>query len=168
MVRVVIQRVSQACTLVNGKGAASIGKGLLVLVGFTAGDSTEHVEWMCQKLLKIRLWEDAKGRSWSTNVTENNFELLIVSQPEYPAVFGKDGGQNLATRCTDAKDLFNNLVDICAGDYTHVKAMAFDVPVHIDFINDGPVTMELDSAEAKSLKVSKPKKTTRAKLRRSS
>jgi D-tyrosyl-tRNA(Tyr) deacylase len=77
--KAVVQRVSRAAVEADGGTAGSIGRGLLVLVGFSGGDGREHMEWMAAKILGLRIFPDADGRM-NRDIGEAGGELLIVSQ----------------------------------------------------------------------------------------
>lgn len=161
--KVIIQRVTSASALAGDTCLGTISKGLLVLVGISRNDTEAHAEWVCNKIMKIRLWQDAKNRQWSTSVMDNDYDIMVVSQPAIPATF-EDGSMyesGLTADDTLAKPIFNALVEKCVKTYSkdHVKTVDFGTLVNVDFINDGPVTMELDSdKDAKNLKMTKARK----------
>jgi D-tyrosyl-tRNA(Tyr) deacylase len=77
--RAIIQRVLQgSVTLAESKEVVGqINKGLLVLIGIQRDDTPADVDFVCRKILNIRLWDDAKGRSWSSSVIDNDYEVLL-------------------------------------------------------------------------------------------
>lgn len=82
--RVVIQRVKRASVTVDERTVSEIGKGLVCLVGVRDGDEREHAEWMCKQILTAKLFDgmtkDNADKRWRSNVKQNGFEVLLVSQ----------------------------------------------------------------------------------------
>ena len=78
--RIVVQRVLRGSVTSNQQLVSQIGRGLMVLVGITHSDTHLDMEYLAGKLLKLKLWNDANEKAWSTNIVENGFEILLVSQ----------------------------------------------------------------------------------------
>lgn len=76
----VIQRVTSAHVKVAEETVGKIGKGMLVLIGFTQSDKEKDIDFAANKLLNLRLWDDEKGQRWKESVKSLNLEILIVSQ----------------------------------------------------------------------------------------
>ena len=87
--RAVIQRVLRASVTVEGQVIGKIDNGVCVLVGITAEDTETEAEYMCRKLLSLRLWEDERGRPWQTSVVDRGYGVLLVSQFTLFAVTSK-------------------------------------------------------------------------------
>ena len=77
--RAVVQRVSRATVHIDGAGHAAIGTGMLVLLGVEVGDTNEELEWLCGKLIRLRIFPDEEGVI-SLDITQVQCEILLVSQ----------------------------------------------------------------------------------------
>lgn len=77
--RVVIQRVSHASVTINGKCKSGISKGLLVLIGIEEADGKEDIDWLCKKILNLRIFDDAEG-VMNRSVLDIDGEILVISQ----------------------------------------------------------------------------------------
>lgn len=148
MVRAVLQRVAHASVVVGERTTGSIGKGILALVGVANGDQYEDLLWLRDKLLNIRLWDDGKGRRWAGSVKSEGLSVLLVSQFTLHAVTRKakpDFHRSMAG--PSAKELFDRLVvDMRASIGEHrVHTGEFGAMMNVSLLNDGPVTIILDS-----------------------
>lgn len=149
--RAVIQRVSSAAVDVGGARAGSIGKGLLVLVGVADGDSPKEVDWLSRKLVSTRLWPDpATEKPWSVSLGDDATKsILLVSQ------FTLHGSVRRGTRPDfgkampggAAKVLFDDLVEKVRAEVgpDRVATGVFGAMMEVHLVNDGPVTLMLDS-----------------------
>lgn len=145
--RVVIQRVSSASVEANGVQAGAIGLGLLVLVGFEEADTPEDVEWVAGKIIRLRIFNDLQG-VMNLSVTDVNGDILVVSQftlhsktkkgnrPSYVAAAGPG-------RAIPLYDKF--LLSLGAGLGKPVQAGIFGAMMRVSLVNDGPVTILIDS-----------------------
>jgi D-tyrosyl-tRNA(Tyr) deacylase len=77
--RAVIQRVLRASVTVDGAKVGAIERGLCILIGVKDDDDEYAAEYLCRKILTMRLWDDKKGRPWQMSVTDQNFGILLVS-----------------------------------------------------------------------------------------
>jgi D-tyrosyl-tRNA(Tyr) deacylase len=75
--RIIIQRVLQAAVDVGNRNVSRIGRGLLVLVGIHKDDKPEDADYMCKKILNIRLFENEENKPWTKSVVEKNYEILL-------------------------------------------------------------------------------------------
>lgn len=148
MVRAVLQRVAHASVAVGERQTGAIGKGILALVGVANGDQYEDLLWLREKLLNIRLWDDGKGRRWAGSVKSEGLSVLLVSQFTLHAVTRKpkpDFHRSMAG--PSAKELFDRLVTdmrSSIGD-DRVHTGEFGAMMNVSLLNDGPVTIILDS-----------------------
>jgi D-tyrosyl-tRNA(Tyr) deacylase len=78
--RIVVQRVLRGQVTVNSDLVSKIDNGLMVLCGITHTDNVIDMEYLAGKLLKLKLWPDKDGKPWSTNLVDNNYQILLVSQ----------------------------------------------------------------------------------------
>ncbi len=145
--RVVIQRAAYARVIINKVLKSEIGRGLLILVGFEAADSEEDVLWMTRKVLNLRIFDDEKG-VMNRSVLDVNGEILIVSQftlhaltakgnrPSYIRAAGHDIAVPLYER-------FKRTVSEGLG--RPVGCGEFGADMKVELLNDGPVTICMDS-----------------------
>eukprot|EP00040_Diaphanoeca_grandis_P040016 m.260953 g.260953 ORF g.260953 m.260953 type:complete len:214 (+) comp40921_c0_seq1:204-845(+) len=148
--RAVIQRVVNASVTVDSKVISSIGRGVCVLVGVTASDTSEDAEYITRKLLGLRLWDDTKGKRWAANVAKIEGEILLVSQfTLYATLKGNKPDYHLAMNGDDSRAVYERmLVDLGKGYKPEcVKGGVFGADMQVGLVNDGPVTIILDSNE---------------------
>ncbi|HRN36059.1 MAG: D-aminoacyl-tRNA deacylase [Flavobacteriales bacterium] len=145
--RAVVQRVREASVHIRGTEHAHISKGLLVLLGIEAGDTAEDLEWLCGKVARMRLFADAED-VMNLDINEAQGELMLVSQftlhastrkgnrPSYIRAARPEEAIPLYLR---AKQLFSVLV------HNHVRSGEFGADMQVELVNDGPVTIVIDS-----------------------
>ncbi|MFQ5889413.1 MAG: D-aminoacyl-tRNA deacylase [Gemmatimonadota bacterium] len=143
--RAVVQRVSRATVRVEGRVAGEIGRGLLVLVGFTAGDADDQLRWMAQKIHGLRLFADAEGRM-NLGLEEVRGELLVVSQfTLYGEVErGRRPSFVRAAPAEEANRLYHRFLDLCRTGTIPVAAGEFGALMEVELVNDGPVTLWME------------------------
>lgn len=145
--RVIIQRVSNAQVCIAGHSIATIGPGLLLLVGFTTADDAADLTWMAGKVARLRLFADAKG-VMNLNVQEVGGEVLAVSQFTLLASTKKGNrpSWSRAAPPSQAEPLFNAFVEQLAAALGQPVATGhFGADMAVSLVNDGPVTILLDS-----------------------
>lgn len=148
--RILIQRVSQARVVVEGRTVGEIGPGLLALVGFAEGDSEAHFPRMAAKLCGLRIFP-GPGGNMDRSVEETGGGLLLVSQFTLYAETRK-GRRPSFTRSLGpepARALFEAFVEHVRGTYSAgpVATGEFGAMMEVALVNDGPVTIWLDSAD---------------------
>jgi len=147
--RVVVQRVRAAEVTVDGRSTGRIGSGLLVLAGFEADDGPADLDWMAGKLVRLRLFADADG-VMNRSVTEAGGEILAVSQfTLYASVKkGNRPSWGRAARGDVSGPLFAAFVDkLAAALGKPVPTGVFGADMQVSLINDGPVTLSIDSRQ---------------------
>jgi len=140
----VIQRVNRACVRVEGEIVGQIGKGLMILVGLTDGDSEEYIDHVADKFLNIRLFDDEKGARWKESVKTLGLELLLVSQfTLYHILKGNKPDFHSAMDGSKAKELFDKIVARTREKYEEKKVQTgkFGEYMKIDMECDGPITI---------------------------
>lgn len=145
-----MQRVSSASVTVGEELVSSIGRGLCVLVGLKDTDTQEDLAWMANKLLKFRLFEDSGERRWARGVQEAGLELLCVSQfTLYCQLKGNKPDYRHAMAGEKAKEFYGLFINKLKKDYEHdkIKDGVFGAMMQVNIVNDGPVTITLDSPE---------------------
>lgn len=145
--RVVVQRVKSAEVAVDGAISGKIGQGLLVLAGFQDADSDADLAWMAGKLVRLRLFADGDG-VMNRSVQEVGGGILAVSQfTLYASVKkGNRPSWSRAARGEVSQPLFDRFVDKLAAELGKpVPTGVFGADMQVALVNDGPVTLMLDS-----------------------
>ena len=142
--RVVLQRVSRGRVTVEGRVTGEIGKGLLLLVGFTAGDGEEALRWMADKVVGLRIFADEEGKM-NRSVEENGGGLLVVSQFTLygDARKGRRPSFIEAARPEVATPLYERFVELLRRTGLPVGTGEFGAMMEVELVNDGPVTLIL-------------------------
>jgi len=145
--RAVIQRVLQASVLVEGETVASIGRGLLVLAGLHESDTVRDMEYIIGKLVGVRIFNDAAG-VMNLSVADTGGEILLVSQFTLygDARRGKRPSYSSAMKPDTARDAFTAFIELCRARHEKTRAGVFGADMKVSLVNDGPVTILLDSA----------------------
>lgn len=145
--RVVIQRVSSAAVTVAGNTTGRIGPGMLVLAGFEDGDTQDDIDWMVRKLVGLRIFSDAAG-VMNRSVVEAGGEVLAVSQfTLYASVKkGNRPSWSRAARAEFSEPMFDKfVVALGAALDRPVPTGLFGADMQVSLVNDGPVTLAIDS-----------------------
>ena len=145
--RIVLQRVSEAQVKVEGKEIASIGWGLLALVGIAQGDELTKVDAMVSKVVNMRIFEDAQGK-FNNSLLDIKGELLVVSQFTLYADTrkGRRPSFTKAMPSQEAKDFFDTVVRAFRAYPIKVEEGQFQAQVEVSLCNNGPVTILLDTS----------------------
>ncbi|XP_027105447.1 uncharacterized protein [Coffea arabica] len=150
--RAVVQRVASASVEVEGRIVSAIGPGLLVLVGLHESDADSDAEYICRKVLNMRLFPNEKtGKTWDQNVMQKNLEVLLVSQfTLYGILKGNKPDFHVAMPPEKARPFYESVVEKFRKAYTPdvIKDGIFGAMMKVNLVNDGPVTMQLDSVQA--------------------
>lgn len=146
--RAVLQRVHQASVTVDGNVIASINKGLCVFVGFTSTDSEKDLHYICQKIIGLRIFDDADS-FMNLSVADVDGELLIVPQFTLygDARKGRRPSFSDAMKPEAASQFFHTFIALCKQHYPKVQQGIFQAHMQVSLINDGPVTILLDSSK---------------------
>ena len=146
-VRALVQRVSQASVEVAGDRVSEIGPGLLVLVAAGPGDGPEQAAWMAGKIARLRILPDDEGRM-NRSVLDTGGEVLAVSQFTLygDASRGNRPGFTGAAPPEEAEVLVDQFADALRELGVPVGQGVFGAHMHVALVNDGPVTIWLDSA----------------------
>lgn len=145
--RIVAQRVSRASVTIDGKVKSAIGMGMMVLLGIEEADNQEDVEWLCQKLSKLRIFsDDQDAMNLDINQVEGSF--LVVSQFTLHAMTKKGNRPSFirAARPEYAIPLYELFVKrLHQVSGREVLTGEFGAMMDVELINDGPVTIIMDS-----------------------
>jgi D-tyrosyl-tRNA(Tyr) deacylase len=144
--RAVVQRVSSARVHVQGHLVGSIGGGLLVFAGVEQGDGPEDIKYIAGKVKDLRIFEDAAGKM-NLSVAEVNGAVLAVSQFTLcgDCRRGRRPSFDAAAPPGDAKPLYEGLVSELRALSLTVETGEFQAHMRVELVNDGPVTILLDS-----------------------
>ena len=146
--RLVIQRVREARVTVNDGVTGSIRAGLLVFLGVSRTDTVEDADYLTGKLLGLRIFPDADGKM-NRDVREAGGSLLIVSQFTLygDCRKGRRPSFDRAAPPEQAQDLYNYFVESAKRGPVPVETGVFQAMMQVHIVNDGPVTILMDSAE---------------------
>ncbi len=145
--RVLLQRVTMASVTINQLVHASIGYGILVLCGFEESDSLDDLEWTTNKISQLRIFDDENG-VMNCSVMETGGELLVVSQFTLHALTQKGNRPSYirAARPEKAIPLYEQFCEMLhAKSGKDIKTGVFGAHMQVQLINDGPVTIWLNS-----------------------
>lgn len=146
--KAVVQRTLSASLKVDGKLISEIEKGLVVFLGVGQGDNEEDLNKICQKISKLRIFEDENGKM-NLSIKEVGGQILLVSQF---TLYGdcKHGNRPsfiMAEKSDRANQLYIEAKSLLENENIVVKTGVFGADMKIDILNDGPVTIILDSKE---------------------
>ena len=148
--RVVIQRVSRASVSVGGEEKGRIGRGMAILVGVCDQDGDEDIEYLCQKIVKLRIFPDADGVLNLPLTAVDGANVLVVSQFTLMASTRKGNRPSYirASRPEVAVPLYERFVSRLAELLGHnIPTGVFGADMQLELVNDGPVTIIIDSHE---------------------
>lgn len=147
--RVVIQRVTRASVTIDGTIHSAIGAGLLILAGFEEADTRADAEWICGKIVNLRIFNDETG-VMNRSVTDIGGEILLVSQFTLFASTKKGNRPSYirAAKPADANVKYEEMIELLsAAAGRKVLTGSFGADMKVELLNDGPVTILIDSKE---------------------
>ncbi len=145
--RILIQRVKRASVEIEGATYSSIGAGMLLFVGIEAGDTGEDIEWLAQKASNLRIFDDSEG-VMNLSVMQSGGEALVVSQFTLQASTKKGNRPSYIKAAGEAisRPLYLRFAEVLSAKLGKEVAMGqFGADMQIELINDGPVTIWIDS-----------------------
>ena len=144
--RAVVQRVSRASVTVDGEITGKIGKGLLVLLGVSTDDEESDAIYLLDKIINLRIFEDAAGKM-NLSLAETGGELLVVSQFTLygDTRRGRRPSYIEAAAPEKANQLYEFFVAAARKQIGRVETGRFQAMMDVELVNDGPVTILLDS-----------------------
>ncbi len=144
--RAVVQRVSQAQVLVDGRASGEIGPGLLVLLGVGRGDTVAAAEYLAEKVAHLRVFDDEQGKM-NRSLVETGGAALVVSQFTLfgDARRGRRPGFDQAAPLEEANRLYEEFVRALRARGVRVETGVFQARMSVELTNEGPVTILLDS-----------------------
>ena len=144
----VIQRVDQCSVYINKDQYSNIEKGVLVLVGIAHGDTDNDIFYIGDKILNLRIFSDSKNKM-NKSLQDINGEIMLVSQFTLHADCKKGNRPSFikAEKAEKAQEIYLRLLDYLQSKYDKVSSGNFQSFMKIDLINDGPVTIIINSNE---------------------
>jgi D-aminoacyl-tRNA deacylase len=147
--RAVVQRVSEARVDVAGETIGRAEAGVLVYLGVAAGDTEAEAAWLADKVANLRIFEDAEGRM-NRSVIDTGGSALVISQFTLLADSrkGRRPSYSDAAPPADAKPLYERFVELLGRYIPRVETGLFQAEMRVAYVNEGPVTILLDSRKA--------------------
>lgn len=145
--RIVIQRVKRASVTVNGSVISNIGEGLLLLLGIEDADTEEDIQWLSRKVLGLRVFDDEAG-VMNRSIMDINGEVIVVSQFTLMASYKKGNRPSWirAAGHEHAVPMYERFVKVLSeGLGKPVGTGMFGAEMQVDLVNDGPVTICMDT-----------------------
>lgn len=145
--KAVIQRVSQASVIINSEKVASINTGLLVLLGIVDGDAQEDITWLSNKIVNMRIFPDAEG-VMNNSILDNQGDVIVVSQFTLHANTKKGNRPSYikAAKPDVAIPLYQDFIKQLEHDLgKQIQTGEFGADMQVALINDGPVTIIMDT-----------------------
>lgn len=145
--RVIIQRVSEASVTIDNKVKSSIENGFLILLGITHNDTQEDIDWLTNKIIGLRVFSDEKG-AMNVSIKDVDGDLLVISQFTLHASTKKGNRPSFleAAKPDIAIPLYEDFVSTLSRKHTkEVYTGEFGADMKVRLLNDGPVTITIDS-----------------------
>ena len=146
--KALLQRASKASVSVAGGEVGRIGPGLVVFIGVAEGDTEKDAQYLVQKIINLRIFADSEQK-FNLSALDTGGELLLVSQFTLLADTrkGRRPSFESAARPVKAEELFNYAVGLARESGLKVATGRFQQHMQVEIVNDGPVTIMLDSRE---------------------
>jgi D-tyrosyl-tRNA(Tyr) deacylase len=145
--KVVIQRVSEASVMIDGKVHNQINQGFVVLLGIGQTDDEQDINYLVQKILGLRIFSDAEGKM-NCSLDEVNGEVLLISQFTLFASTKKGNRPSYIDAAPPgmAIPLYEKFIEVITASLgSRLKTGIFGADMKVSLINDGPVTIQMDS-----------------------
>ncbi len=145
--RAVVQRVVDASVSVDGSTIASIGSGLVILLGVEKDDTEERAQHLASRIINMRIFEDSEGKM-NLSIVDIGGEILAVPQFTLAADVrkGRRPSFDTAARPDQARRLFAVFTDSMTDEGVNVAKGAFQEHMHVSLVNDGPVTFVVEAS----------------------
>ncbi|MDA7929655.1 D-aminoacyl-tRNA deacylase [Akkermansiaceae bacterium] len=147
--RVVLQRVSEASVTVEGEKISEIGNGFLILLGIESADDQSDIDWLIRKIINMRIFDDKDGKM-NLSLQDKNGEALVVSQFTLHASTKKGNRPSFikAARPELSEPLYESFCESFSRELgRQVGRGSFGAMMEVALINDGPVTIKMDSRD---------------------
>ena len=147
----VIQKVTRSSVSIDGVVKSSIGKGLLLLLGIEDADGDGDIQWLCRKIVNLRIFNDANG-VMNESVLDHNGDILVISQFTLHASTKKGNRPSYikSARPEVAIPLYDRFVQVMEAELgKKVGTGEFGAYMEVELVNDGPVTIIIDTKDKK-------------------
>ena len=145
--KVVIQRVTSASVSINQQVKSEIKKGLLILLGIGRNDNVNDVDWLANKISNLRIFSDAEGKM-NKSITDVGGEILLISQFTLHAQTKKGNRPSFikSAKPEQAIPLYHKMIEVLSQQTnSEVKTGEFGADMQVSLVNDGPVTIIIDT-----------------------
>lgn len=145
--RTVIQRVSRASVTISNQERAAIGPGLVVLLGIEESDDYRDIDWLCNKIVQLRIFADSNG-VMNLSVADTGGSIMVISQFTLHAMTRKGNRPSYirAAHPDKAIPVYNSFVSVLSGLLgRRVATGEFGSMMQVELVNDGPVTIIIDT-----------------------
>lgn len=144
--RVVLQRVSRANVDINNETVGKIDKGIVALVAVNDTDNVETFKYICDKIVNLRIFEDREDK---LNLSIKDLDLAVLIVPNFTVYADARKGRRPSfvggAKPDDAEKIFNDFVTYFKENYEKVETGVFRADMQVELVNDGPITILLDS-----------------------
>ena len=144
--RTILQRVQHASETVEGEITGKINQGILALVGFEPDDNQEDFEWIAKKIIQLRIFND-ENDVMNLDIQQTKGEILVVSQFTLHAATKKGNRPSYikASKPDVANEQYETFLSVLTKNYPSVEKGIFGADMKVELLNDGPVTIFIDS-----------------------
>jgi len=145
--RTVIQRVSRASVTISNQERAAIGPGLVVLLGIEESDDYRDIDWLCNKIVQLRIFADSNG-VMNLSVADTGGSIMVISQFTLHAMTRKGNRPSYirAAHPDKAIPVYNSFISVLSGLLgKRVATGEFGAMMQVELVNDGPVTIIIDT-----------------------
>ena len=151
--KAVIQRVSHASVVVDGSTVGACGEGFMILLGVADGDTEEDAELLCKKIVNLRIFQDENGKM-NRSLKDIDGEMLVISQFTLLANYrhGNRPDFMASAKPDDANRLYEYFKTLAAKEIRRVESGVFGAHMDVSLLNNGPVTIVMDSEVLKKKK----------------
>lgn len=151
--KAVIQRVAHASVVVDGETVGSCKQGYMILLGVAEGDTELDAELLCRKIVNLRIFSDEAGKM-NRSIKDIDGEMLVISQFTLLANYRHGNRPDFlgSAKPDEANRLYEYFMSLAAKEVRRVEAGVFGAHMEVSLLNDGPVTIVMDSEVLKSKK----------------
>ena len=151
--KAVIQRVAHASVVVDGATVGKCGNGYMILLGVAEGDTELDAELLCRKIVNLRIFSDEAGKM-NRSIKDIDGEMLVISQFTLMANYRNGNRPDFlaSAKPDEANRLYEYFMSLAKKEVRSVKAGIFGAHMEVSLLNDGPVTIVMDSEVLKSKK----------------